>query len=113
AAVVSLMPGNDARNPVFHMHHGEGDGVIYESAIVLSAAAAPAAPRGAGEATTDDAIGTVGWTLDEDIVDSEWKATSAGGAGGTHYVVFTGFGHALPESAVITGVQVDIERGIL
>lgn len=73
-------------------------------------------PRNPTVSSNDASIGTVAWNTPGNVLSSDNNRATAGtlvgvlSSASTNYLVETGFGFAIPASAIITGIKVDVER---
>ena len=96
------------------MNHVTRIGLVLAAAIVSTAAAQAqsAGPNTASSVVDDASIGTMAWAAPSDAATSNNVYAGAAVSTGnpSHYLKATGFGFAVPPTAVIVGIEVDIER---
>lgn len=88
-------------------------GVVAVTVTLAQAAlAATAGPNNPTSATNTTGVGTVAWGSPVNVLasDNARSAAALGGSATSNYLVATGFGFDIPDSATINGITIGVER---
>lgn len=109
SSVASLNPPSQQRPiAVPHMHH-RGTAQLEDAAICVNKAQ-PVSPNNFTTFSDDSAVGTIAWSNPSYAQFDDGLQATATITGTTHYLKALNGGYAIPASATIQGIQLDVKR---